>query len=360
MIDKEPSIMKIKKVFLIPHFHFDFEWWKEEPHHEEDAIIIIEKALEMLEKHPNFTYVIDQILPLKFFLEKNLDRKEEIQKLLENKRLELVGGGLVAPDENLPTGEGLIQQFHQGKQWLRDNFDYNVEVGWEIDEFGHPAQIPQILSLLGFKYFVFSRGMIPYDKDHPTLFWWKDPSGKKKLLTYWWAAHYLCTAPSILSSKITKEKFFKEIEARMQYEGERSPVPHLMFPLGGDFTIPSEDWIDLVNMWNEEHDIQLEFSIPSIYFESIEKKSLSEFQGEFNPVFTGCYSSREQLKKRCRELQYRLTSSEMSANDPKRTFVTAFRNAFSRAFSGRCDIAGEARDGSTRSCRLTFYSANAG
>ncbi len=302
--------MKIKKVFLIPHFHFDFEWWKEEPHHEEDAVIIIEKALEMLEKHPNFTYVIDQILPLKFFLEKNPDRKQEIQKLLDNKRLELVGGGLVAPDENLPTGEGLIRQFSQGKQWLQENFDYNVEVGWEIDEFGHPAQIPQILSLLGFKYFVFSRGMNPYDKDHPTLFWWKDPPIKNKLLTYWLAAHYICGAPSILSSKITKEKFFKEIEARIQYERKRSPVPSLMFPLGGDFTMPFEDWIDLVNMWNKEHDIQLEFSIPSIYFGSIEKKSLAEIQGEFNPVFTGCYSSREKLKKRCREIQYQLTFTE--------------------------------------------------
>jgi len=302
--------MKIKKVFLVPHFHFDFEWWKEEPHHEEDAIVIIEKALELLEKHPKFTYVIDQVLPLKFFLEKNPHRKQEIQKLLDDRRLELVGGGLVAPDENLPTGEGLMRQFSQGKQWLQENFDYNVEVGWEIDEFGHPTQIPQMLPLLGLKYFVFSRGMNPYDKVHPTVFWWKDPSGKKKLLTYWWAAHYLCAAPSILSSKITKKKFFKEIEARIRYEGKRSPVPYLMFPLGGDFTIPSEDWIDLVDMWNEEHEIQLEFSIPSIYFESIEKRSLSEIQGEFNPVFTGCYSSREQLKKRCRELQYRLTSSE--------------------------------------------------
>ncbi|MBN2065607.1 MAG: hypothetical protein JW771_02230 [Candidatus Thermoplasmatota archaeon] len=302
--------MKITNVFLIPHFHFDFEWWKEEPYHEEDACIIIEKALELLQKCPQFTYVIDQVLPLKYFLEQNPNRQQELKQLLDERRLELVGGGLVAPDENLPTGEGLIRQFFQGKQWVKEHLNCEVKVGWEIDEFGHPAQVPQIFSLLGFRYFVFSRGVNPYNKNHPTLFWWKDPSGEKELLTYWWAAHYLCADPSMLSSNITKEKFFKEIDARIRYEGKRSPVPYLMFPLGGDFTLPLEEWIDFVKDWNNEHDTQLQFSVPSRYFEAVEHQTLPEIQGEFNPVFTGCYSSREQLKKRSRELQHRLTSFE--------------------------------------------------
>ncbi len=302
--------MNITKVFLIPHFHFDFEWWKEEPHHEEDACIIIEKALALLKKHPSFTYVIDQVLPLKYFLERHPNRQHEIKQLLEKQRLELVGGGLVAPDENLPTGEGLFRQFSEGKKWVKEQLDYDIEVGWEIDEFGHPTQIPQLFSLLGFRYFVFSRGMNPYNKHHPLLFWWKDPSGTQKILTYWFAAHYLCASPSILTRKLTKEKFFNEITARIRYEGKRASVSYLMIPLGGDFTIPLEEWIDFVKDWNNERDMPIEFSTPSRYFEEVEHQSLPEKQGEFNPVFTGCYASREKLKKRSRELQYQLAAIE--------------------------------------------------
>lgn len=302
--------MEIKKVFLIPHFHFDFEWWKEEPHHEEDALIIIDKALELLNKYPNFTYVIDQVAPLKFFIEKNPNRISEIKKYIDEGRLELVGGGIVAPDENLPTGEGLIRQFYEGKKWIKENIGVDVEVGWEIDEFGHPTQIPQILSILDFKYFVFSRGVNPYDKDHPTLFWWKDPAGEKKILTYWWAASYMSCSPIFPTSKMNIKRFFREIKARIIYEGKRSPVPYLMVPLGGDFTIPTADWIKFVDLWNGSEEIQLEFSLPSKFFKFVEKFSIPEVQGEFNPVFTGCYSSREKLKKRGRELQYRLSSFE--------------------------------------------------
>lgn len=305
--------MEVKKVFLIPHFHFDFEWWKEEPHHEEDVLIIIDKALDLLKKYPNFTYVIDQVVPLKFFIEKNPNRISEIKKHIDEGRLELVGGGIVAPDENLPTGEGLIRQFHEGKKWTKENIGVDVKVGWEIDEFGHPTQIPQILSMLGYKYFVFSRGVNPYDKDHPTLFWWKGPDGEKKILTYWWAASYMSCSPIFPTSKMNIKRFFKEIKARIIYEGKRSPVPYLMVPLGGDFTIPTEDWIEFVDLWNRSEEIKLEFSLPSEFFKFIEEFPIPDVQGEFNPVFTGGYSSREKLKKRGRELQYRLTSFEKLA-----------------------------------------------
>ncbi len=302
--------MEIRKVFLVPHFHFDFEWWKEEPHHEDDALIIIQKGLDLLREFPQFTFVIDTVLPLKRFLEKTPGSLDEIKGYIAARRLELVGGGLVSPDEALPTGEGLIRQFYEGKRWYKETFDLDIRVGWEIDEFSHPTQIPQIMDMLGFDYFVFSRGVHPYDAMHPTLFRWISPTASRKVTAYWWAAHYICSEPAGASRRKNLKRFFKEMRVRIPYEGARSPVPYLMIPLGGDFSIPTADWIEFVDRWNRTESPELAFSTPTEFFTLVGAETLPEVGGEFAPIYSGYFSSRERLKKRGRELQNRLCSVE--------------------------------------------------
>ncbi len=302
--------MEIQKVFLIPHFHFDFEWWKEEPYHEEDALVIIERGLDLLGTYPQFTFVIDTVLPLKRYLEHNPSAKGEITKYINQGRLELVGGGLVSPDEALPTGEGLIRQFVEGKRWYRETFGLDVRVGWEIDEFSHPAQVPQIMDMVGLDYLVFSRGVHPYDAMHPTLFRWASPASGRGVTAYWWAAHYTCSEPLSRSREKNLKRFFKEMRVRIPFEGARSPVPYLMIPLGGDFTVPPTDWIEFVDRWNRTESPPLVFSTPTEFFNLIAGETLPEVGGEFAPIYSGYFSSRHRLKQRGRQLQNRLCSVE--------------------------------------------------
>ena len=297
--------MKIEKIFAIPHFHFDFEWWKEEPHHENDTLIIIDEALRMLENYPEFTYVIDTVLPLKNYIEKRSDGYEKIKHFLDQGRLEIVGGDIIAPDEVLPTGESLFRQFEMGQEWFEETFGIRTKIAWEIDEFAHPDQLPQLLGSLGFEYFVFARGVHPFDAMHPTLFNWEDPVGKHQLTSYWWGAHYEgLQLPQKIQPRDRKKllrHFFTEMENRIAFEGSRSPVPFLMMPFGGDFVIPNEIWIDFVNMWNEKKDIKISFSTPSQYFRSVKNFKLPVVKGEFKPIFDGYFTSREESKKKARK-----------------------------------------------------------
>ena len=302
--------MEIEKVFLIPHFHFDFEWWKEEPHHQEDALVIIDRGLDLLREFEQFTFVIDTALVLHYYLKRHPGSVDEIKQFIAEGRLELVGGGLVSPDEGLPAGEGLIRQFYEGKRWYKETFGHDVRVAWEIDEFSHPAQVPQIMAMLGLDYFVFSRGVHPYDAMHPTVFRWTSPCKKRTVTAYWWAAHYTCLEPGAKSSEKNLKRFFTEMRARVPFEGARSPVPYLMVPLGGDFTIPTTDWIEFVDRWNRTESPPLSFSTPSAFFRLVEKEKLPEVTGEFAPIYSGYFSSRHRLKQRCRELENRLCSVE--------------------------------------------------
>lgn len=297
--------MKIEKIFLVPHFHFDFEWWKAEPFHELDTLEILDAALHMLETYPEFTYVMDTVLPLKKYMEERTDGYERIKSFIDQGRVELVGGTLVAPDEVLPVGEALIRQFEEGQAWLNEVFGIQAQVAWEIDEFAHPARMPQVLSPLGFKYFVFARGVKPFDSKHPTLFNWHDPSGKSQITTYWWAAHY----EGFLLKKVKNDRaknryikrFFREMESRLEFEGERSSVPWLMVPMGGDFTIPHPVWVDFVRQWNKTREVPMEFTLPSRYFQMVDRFDIPDYTGRFPHVFDGYFTSREKEKQAARK-----------------------------------------------------------
>ena len=306
--------MKIEKAYLIPHFHFDFEWWKEEPYHEQDTLLILDEALRMLETYPEFTYVIETILPLKTYMENREEGYERIKGFVDQGRIELVGGCLVAPDEVLPTGEALIRQFEEGQEWLSQVFGVRARVAWEVDEFAHPARMPQVLAPLGFTHFVFARGLKPFDSMHPTLFHWEDPAGKSKLTSYWWAGHYEGSLLGDIRNDAVRKKylkrFFREMESRLAFEGERSPVPWLMIPLGGDFAIPHDIWVDFVKLWNESKEVKLEFSLPSRYFQLVEQFNIPEYTGRFPHVFDGYFTSREKGKQAGRKGAHALLELE--------------------------------------------------
>lgn len=298
----------IEKIMALPHFHFDVEWWKTDTGHAEDAVIIITKALQLLDKYPEFTYVLDQGFAIKAFLEKYPEEKQKIIELVRKGRVEIVGGTLAAPDENIPYGESLIRQFLYGKRFARE-LGQDVKVAWEIDEFGHPHQMPQILKKCGFEYFVFSRGIIPWDSMQPLSFLWEGPDGSK-ILSHWFAAHY-CGMPVLYKDKNKNiKRWNKELKSRLVYEGKRHHLSILPVPFGTDFTIPSEDWLTFVKLWNEKEKVPIEFSLPGNYFKKIKQEKFKTIKGEFNPLFTGCYSSREKVKKYCRKIQNKILTCE--------------------------------------------------
>lgn len=301
-------------MFGIPHFHSDLQWWKSEERYAEDIEKILEKALVFLEKNRDFKYTIDQVTSFKPFVESEQERMDKVSKYVDEGRIELVGGTWAAPDENIPTGEAIIRQFLYGKDYVKKNFGEDLDVAWEIDEFGHPYQLPQILSKCGFKYFAFSRGVQPWNAGHDLDFYWEAPDGSK-ILTHWFAGSYTgVTGLLPLSSLSSTGRMVGEMENRMKYEGERSKTDKLMVPFGTDFSEPMEEWLDFREFWNSEREEKMDFATPSDFFEEVEEKDLENVGcKEFNPMFTGCYESREKIKKNCRKTQNKIIEAEKFA-----------------------------------------------
>ncbi|RII00095.1 hypothetical protein B9J77_03670 [candidate division NPL-UPA2 bacterium Unc8] len=292
---------KFEEILLFPHYHFDLEWWKTKEEYQIVMEEVFTAAFKLLEEYSEFTYVIDQVASIEPYLRKYPEKREILKKYIRNGRVEVVGGTWSAPDENLPYGESLIRGFILGRHYFRREFDTEVKIAWEIDEFGHPSQLPQILRKCGFDYFAFSRGMKPYDAKRPVDFYWEAPD-KTRIKTHWMCCHYIGLT-SLIGGKQSYKAFSKELSSRLQYEGERSGMGALFVPCGSDFTIPEKSWLTSVKRWNLANNPKITFATPVSYFKRLDTEkgdSIDVHRGDFNPLFTGCYTSRERVKKLCR------------------------------------------------------------
>ncbi len=304
---------RIKKIHAVPHYHFDVEWWKTEEGYNEDVAEILDRALEMLDADEEFTYVIDQALALRPYWRSRPETREKISRYVKEGRIELVGGTLCSPDENIPTGEALARQYVYGKKFLEDEVGGKVETAWEIDGFGHPAQFAQIAARAGMRQFVFARGVQNWrDPAEPIHFLWESPDGTR-LLSNWWAAHYIGFSPPSLSAA-SFAAFKSELLTRADYEGDRTDFSTLMFPFGSDFTPPARKWLNMLSKWRAGGGSpKVEFSLPRRFFDELREESGDEFPvvtGELNPLLTGCYESREKVKRLCRKSQYSIMDAE--------------------------------------------------
>ena len=117
----------------------------------------------LLTEHPEYRFVLDQVAYVRPYLERYPENAAIFRKFVKEGRLELVGGTDVMPDVNMPSGESFLRQILYGKGYYRDQLGVDVTVGWNLDTFGHNAQMPQILKLTGYKSYWFFRGVPSLD-----------------------------------------------------------------------------------------------------------------------------------------------------------------------------------------------------
>ena len=88
-------------------------------------------------------------------------------------------------DVNMPGGESFVRQVLYGKGYFRQKLGVDVTVGWQLDTFGHHAQMPQLLKLGGYKSFWFFRGVA--DWNVPAEFLWEGIDGSR--IPAFWLPH---------------------------------------------------------------------------------------------------------------------------------------------------------------------------
>ena len=150
----------MKKLLVITRNHMDPSWRRcFTAHYTYRGDVIrpysdIEE--ELIGQHLDFMeggdwkYGIEQSLVLRKFLERNPDREAQVRRMIERGQLELLGGGEAVIDYNLVCGESIYRNHYYSIKYYQSTFGCRPAYVDCPDAFGLSGQMPQIFRQLGY------------------------------------------------------------------------------------------------------------------------------------------------------------------------------------------------------------------
>ena len=269
------SRLSAGKIYLMNSSHQDIAWMDspEKCVLERDTMLL-SPLFELASENSDYRFDIEDALMLKEYIHRHPDKRSLVQQMLDDGRISC-GSTFIQPYEEMYSGESLARQFYFGAKWLKDEFDYDAKIYWNVDVPGRTLQMPQIMKKSGTDYLLMSR----FEKG---IYNWHSPDGS--YVTAYSPGHYADdfrplqknfyeAAQYLSSSVLFWEKYYKE-------KSKDSVVPVLsdwdMSP-AVDYSPFIQEWESLVELQNENGEF--------------EKVSLPEFKIASGPEFFDALSS---------------------------------------------------------------------
>jgi alpha-mannosidase len=289
----------MKTLHLVPHTHWDREWYLPYQSFRIKLIHLIDVLLDILDRDPAYAhFTLDgQAIILEDYLEIRPEREADLIRHIRSGRL-MIGPWYILPDEFLVSPEATIRNLLIGES-VCDRFGARMNIGYIPDPFGHIGQMPQILIGFGIENAAFRRGL----SDEPCELWWQSPDGSRVFVSYlrdgYDNAARLPTAP---------EAFLKFIEDRYKSLAPHSAVSHLLLLNGTDHHEPQPEIPSLIAVATPSDTTLIISTLPAYMtaaFEEIKTQNidLPIVHGELREpkrhhLLAGVMSSRAWIKQR--------------------------------------------------------------
>ncbi|GGS55727.1 hypothetical protein GCM10010156_12800 [Planobispora rosea] len=164
-----PSAPSAPDIVVVPHTHWDREWYLPFQRFRLGLVRMLDEVLDTMAADPGYRFTMDgQLAALEDYLEIRPERLPLITALVAEGRL-AAGPWLILADEFLCSGETLIRNLEYGTRGA-DALGGAMRVGYLPDQFGHCAQMPQILRQAGFEHACLWRG-VPASVDRDAFAW---------------------------------------------------------------------------------------------------------------------------------------------------------------------------------------------
>ena len=292
--------------FFIAHTHWEGAVFEPREKYLEMGLPNILRALALLKAYPEYRFTLDQACYVKPFLERYPEEEATFRRFVEEGRLAIVGGTDVMLDVNMPGGESFVRQVLYGKGYFRRKLGVDVTAGWQLDTFGHHAQMPQLLKLAGFTSFWFFRGVPGWET--PSEFCWEGLDGTR--IPAFWLPHAYA---NVYGSPKTLPEFTEFMTKAYDALAPFTRGAGRAGLAGIDVGEPEPHVPLLIEQFNRQPDraFNMQLAVPADYEAmAAARPDTPVIGGELNPIFQGIYSSRIELKQRTRELETLLTDAE--------------------------------------------------
>lgn len=293
------EIAKDYTVHMVAHAHIDMNWmW---PYHETVSVTLetFRTILQLMREYPDFTYAQSQASTYQIVEKYDPDMLEEIRQRVHEGRWEVSASTWVEADKNMPGDEAMVRHLLYTKEYLSQLLDIDptgLNLDFEPDTFGHSANLPEILTQGGVKYYYHCRG---YDR-HP-VYRWQARSGSEVLVF---------REPTWYLGSISPE-FALYLPAFCKTNGLKDAIKvYGVGDHGGGPTRRDLNLIEEMKAWPIFP--TLKYSSYREFFAKLEEKkdTFPVVKQELNFVFPGCYTTQCRIKASNRIGEAALTEAE--------------------------------------------------
>src|SRR5438477_2210188 len=167
---------------LIPHTHWDREWYLPRAALQARFVGVMDDLIERLQADPAYrSFLLDgQTVLVEDYLRVRPDREGDVRTLVKTGRLQ-VGPWYVLPDEQIPSGEGLVRNLLLGAADA-ERLGGRLDVLYSPDAFGHPPAWPTLAREFGIRYGVVWRGLGGEAGQERDLYRWRGLDEKEVVL----------------------------------------------------------------------------------------------------------------------------------------------------------------------------------
>ncbi len=287
-----------KKVYLIGNSHLDPVWlWRWQEGFAEIKATF-RSALDRMKEFDDFKFTSACGAYYMWIEKSDKAMFDEIVTRVKEGRWCLVGGFLIQPDCNLPSGESFARHALITQRYFEEKFGVRAHIGYNVDSFGHNGNLPQILRKSGMDSYVFMRPM-KHEKTLPSyLFDWESADGSR-VRTY--------RIPEAYNIDMVRLHLFDEVKNLAQTENQNMMAFYGVGNHGGGATV------ELLDTMHKTLSEDFVYATADEYFKSVENADVPVVRDDLQFHAKGCYSAMSEIKKNNRLCENKLMQTEAYA-----------------------------------------------
>ncbi len=297
----------VKKVFLVPHTHYDVVWAMTKEDYLRIHKKLLRQALDLIAAG-DFRFLVEQTYLLEQIESDDPAMFREIREAVRAGRIEIADGEYLMPDPMIPAEEVLVREILFGKLYCHEKLGVEVPVAWMSDGFGLNAQLPQIYKKTGYKWLAFRRGLPRSVGSRTSEFMWEGLDGTR-ILAHWMPLGY--------RAGLDLDKWDESVAAL----GKLASTPNVLMPCGSGGMLIQEEIPDSVRKWNSDGARpRMQLASPREFFEALDQEEPPPtvfhgelYSAELEDIFPDVVSSRISLKLAIRDCEDLIKSVEKAA-----------------------------------------------